>query len=50
MIVAKESVTLPGDKVAYIEEFEGADGTYESDGVVRSSRKARRSSILRREL
>lgn len=36
--MAKESVTLPGDKVAYIEEFEGADGTYESDGIVRSSR------------
>jgi len=38
MIMAKERVTLPGDKVAYIEEFEGADGTYESDGIVRSSR------------
>ncbi len=38
MIMAKESVTLPGDKVAYIEEFEGADGTYESNGIVRASR------------
>ncbi|MFQ5920866.1 MAG: exosome complex RNA-binding protein Csl4 [Nitrososphaerales archaeon] len=31
-------MTLPGDKVASIEEFEGADGTYESDGIIRSSR------------
>jgi len=38
MIMAKESVTLPGDKVASIEEFEGTDGTYESNGSVRSSR------------
>lgn len=36
--MAKEDITLPGDKVASIEEFEGADGTYESNGVVRSSR------------
>lgn len=36
--MAKESVTLPGDKVASIEEFEGADGTYESNGVVRANR------------
>lgn len=37
----KENVTLPGDQVASIEEFEGADGTYESHGVVRSSRIGR---------
>jgi len=34
----KESFTLPGEKVASIEEFEGADGTYESNGVVRASK------------
>jgi exosome complex component CSL4 len=38
MIMAKENTTLPGDKVASTEEFEPADGTYESNGVVRSSR------------
>ena len=37
-IMEKESVTLPGDKVASIEEFEGAEGTYESNGVLRASR------------
>lgn len=36
--MAKENVTLPGDKVASMEEFEPADGTYDSNGVVRSSR------------
>jgi exosome complex component CSL4 len=36
--MAKESSTVPGDKVASIEEFEGADGTYQSDGVIRASR------------
>jgi len=36
--MAKESITLPGDKVAYTEEFEPADGTYETNGIVRSSR------------
>lgn len=32
-----ENVTLPGEKVASIEEFEGGNGTYESDGVIRAS-------------
>lgn len=41
MIMAKENVTLPGDKVASIEEFESADGTYESNGEVRSKRIGR---------
>lgn len=36
--MVKESLTFPGDRVASIEEFEGADGTYESNGIVRSSR------------
>lgn len=33
----KESVTFPGDKLGYIEEFEASDGTYESNGVIRSN-------------
>ncbi len=36
--MAKESFTLPGERIASIEEFVGADGTYESNGVIRASR------------
>jgi len=33
----KRSMTLPGDKLAVIEEFEAGEGTYVSDGVIRAS-------------
>tara|TARA_Y100000780_G_scaffold220753_1_gene228353 strand:- start:469 stop:1029 length:561 start_codon:yes stop_codon:yes gene_type:complete len=32
----EENVKLPGEKIALIEEFEGGDGTYEDDGVIRA--------------
>lgn len=32
----KELFVSPGDKLAIIEEFEGKEGTYEDDGVIRS--------------
>lgn len=33
----KKKVTLPGDKLAVIEEFEAGEGTYVVDGVIRAS-------------
>ena len=33
----KELFVFPGDKLAVIEEFEGKEGTYEDDGIVRAS-------------
>ncbi|RMF31458.1 MAG: hypothetical protein D6752_02175 [Candidatus Nitrosothermus koennekii] len=32
----KELFVFPGDKLASIEEFEGKEGTYEDDGIVRA--------------
>jgi len=32
-----ESVKLPGEKIALIEEFGSGSGTYEHDGVIRAS-------------
>lgn len=40
--------TLPGDKIATIEEFEGLDGVYQhSDGVLRASRIGKATYDLR---
>lgn len=33
----KELFVSPGDRLAEIEEFEGKDGTYEDDGIVRAN-------------
>lgn len=33
----EENVKLPGEEVALIEEFEGGNGTYEQNGVIRAS-------------
>lgn len=33
----KGSMTLPGDKLAVIEEFEASEGTYVDDGAIRAS-------------
>jgi exosome complex RNA-binding protein Csl4 len=33
----KSSLTVPGDRLAVIEEFEAGEGTYVDDGVIRAS-------------
>ncbi|MEM2855587.1 MAG: exosome complex RNA-binding protein Csl4 [Candidatus Nitrosocaldaceae archaeon] len=35
--MSKELYVYPGDRLATIEEFEGKEGTYEDDGIVRAS-------------
>jgi exosome complex component CSL4 len=46
----RESATLPGDKLGYIEEFEAADGTYEANGVIRSNRVGKKMLDLKNRI
>jgi exosome complex component CSL4 len=36
-VETKSGMTIPGDKLAVIEEFEAGEGTYVDDGVIRAS-------------
>jgi len=37
LVEIKSGMTIPGDKLAVIEEFEAGEGTYVDDGVIRAS-------------